>query len=118
MSALFSPRSAAFVAFSSGALESVLLRPSTHARSGAVLVCGFGSLPAAGRCAARVARRSGVAVAIRPGPGGAAGEWQVSAPVAVRSSRWPVGAGRLLPVVGGLRGLVAALGRAGVVRGC
>ena len=95
----FSPRSAAFVAFSCGSLSSVLVRPG---RSGAawVLVAGFESLSSASAFARRAAIRAGRSVALRPGAGGAAGAWSVSCPVAWPSSRGPAGAGRLLPVVG------------------
>ena len=101
----FSPRSAAFVAFSCGSLSSVLVRPG---RSGAawVLVAGFESLSSASAFARRAAIRSGRSVALRPGAGGAAGEWSVSCPVSWSSSRGPAGAGRLLPVAGGVRGLL------------
>jgi len=113
--AAFSPRSAAFVAFSCGSLSSVLVRPG---RSGAawVLVAGFESLSSASAFARRAAIRAGRSVALRPGAGGAAGAWSVSCPVAWSSSRGPAGAGRLLPVTGGVRGLSAALARAGLPR--
>ena len=109
----FSPRSAAFVAFSCGSLSSVLVRPG---RSGAawVLVAGFESLSSASAFARRAAIRSGRSVALRPGAGGAAGEWSVSCPVSWSSSRGPAGAGRLLPVAGGVRGLSETLDRAGL----
>ena len=111
----FSPRSAAFVAFSCGSLSSVLVRPG---RSGAawVLVAGFESLSSASAFARRAAIRAGRSVALRPGAGGAAGAWSVSCPVAWPSSRGPAGAGRLLPVAGGVRGLSAALARVGLPR--
>jgi hypothetical protein len=111
----FSPRSAAFVAFSCGSLSSVLVRPG---RSGAawVLVAGFESLSSASAFARRAAIRAGCSVALRPGAGGAAGAWSVSCPVAWPSSRGPAGAGRLLAVSGGVRGLSAALARAGLPR--
>jgi hypothetical protein len=113
--AAFSPRSAAFVAFSCRSLSSVLVRPG---RSGAawVLVAGFESLSSASAFARRAAIRAGRSVALRPGAGGAAGAWSVSCPVAWPSSRGPAGAGRLLPVAGGVRGLSAALARAGLPR--
>ena len=90
MPAAFSPRSAAFVAFSCGSLSSVLVRPG---RSGAawVLVAGFESLSSASAFARRAAIRSGRSVALRPGAGGAAGEWSVSCPVFWQSSRGPAG---------------------------
>ena len=109
------PRGAAFVAFARGGLRSVLVRPG---RSGAalVLVAGFAALPSAGRFAAWAARRSGCSVAVRPGPGGAGGAWLVSCPVAWSSSRLPACCGRSVFVAGGVRGLAAALARAGLPR--
>lgn len=112
----FAPRSAAFVAFSCGSLSSVLVRPSTSARSGWVLVAGFGAFAQAGAFARRAAARSGTSVALRAGAGGAAGSWSVSCPVSWPSSRGPAGAGRLVAVVGGVRGLSSALARAGLPR--
>ena len=81
-----------------------------------MLVAGFGSLAPASAFAAWAARRAGRSVALRVGPGGAGGSWAVSCPVAWPSSRGPAGAGRLVPVVGGVRGLSSALARAGLPR--
>lgn len=110
---LSSSRSVAWSAFVSGSLRSVSLRPG---RSGAraVLVCSFACARRAGRFAARWARRLGRSVALRRVPGG---QWSVSVPVALRSFRWPVGVCRRLSWSGGLRGFVAVLGAAGLVRG-
>jgi hypothetical protein len=107
----FSPRSAAFVAFSSGSLCSLQVRPGS--RAPVVVVAGFSSHRGAARFARRAARAAGVSVAVRPGPGGWLGAWLVPTPVAWPSSHLP-GSGRALPVSGGLRGLVAALPRAGL----
>ena len=116
-SLMFSPRSAVFAAFSCGGLVSVLLRPSRRSLSGAVVVAGFASAAGAFRFARRAARRAGVSVAVRRGPGGAGGAWVVSCPVAVRSSRWPVGVGSLLPLAGlSVSGLSSALASAGLPR--
>ena len=109
------PRGAAFVAFARGGLRSVLVRPGA---SGArlVLVAGFAALPAAGAFARWAARRCGRSVVVRSGPGGAGGAWLVSCPVAWSSSRLPACCGRSVFVAGGVRGLAAALARAGLPR--
>ena len=109
----FSPRSAAFVAFSCGSLTSVCVRPG---RSGAayVLVAGFGSFASASAFARRAAARAGCSVALRCDIGGAAGEWSVSCPVVWRSSRGPACSSRLLAVSGGVRGLSDMLFHAGL----
>ncbi len=90
-----SPRSLAFSAFRSGGLRQVVIRPSTHARSGWVAVCSFSSPAVAARFARRHAARLGVAVAVRPG-------CVVSVPCAPPPSRCP-GLGFPLVAVGGLR---------------
>lgn len=109
---LFSPRGAVFAAFASGGLLSFCVRPG---RSGAavVLVASFSSPASAGRFARRAARRAGRSVVVRSV---CPGVWAVSCPVAWPSSRLPAGAGRAWPVSGGLRGLAAALGWAGLPR--
>ena len=109
----YSPRSALFAAFSCGALSGAVIRPG---RSGAALIaaCGFTSPAGAGRFAARAARRAARPVAVRRGPGGVAGDWVVSCPVAWSSTRRPACCGRLLVVagssVGGLSSLCARSG--------
>ena len=89
------PRSLAFSAFRSGGLRQVVVRPSTHARSGWVVVCVFSSPAVAATFARRHAARLGVAVAVRPG-------CVVSVPCAPPPSKFP-GLGFPLVAVGGLR---------------
>ena len=84
----FSPRSAAFVAFSWGPCRRCWSAPVALGAAW-VLVAGFESLASASSFARRAAIRSGRSVAVRPGAGGAAGEWSVSCPVAWPSSRGP-----------------------------
>ncbi len=99
-------RSLSFSAFRAGSLAGLHLRPSSHARTGRVLVCLFRSAASAGAFARRWAGRLGLSVAVRRHPAGFA----VSVPVAFGSSRWPGCAGRVVSWSGGLRGFVAALG--------
>lgn len=114
---MFTARSAAFVAFTAGGLRSVLVRPGRHGAA-VVLVAGFSSASSASRFAARAARAAGRSVAVRRGPGGEMGAWLVSAPVAWPSSVLPAGAGRVVFVAGGVRGLSTALAAAGLPARC
>ena len=102
--------SVCFSAFRAGSLSGLLLRPSSRAFSGVVLVAVFSNHQRAGVFAGRWAARLGVRVSIRRHPAG----WAVSVPVALPASRWPVGAGSLLPVRGGVRGLHRLLGWSGL----
>jgi hypothetical protein len=107
---LVSVSSAVWSAFRSGGLVRWGVRPSVRSSSGAVAVLSFSSPAAAGRFAARAARRAGVSVAVRP----AAGCWSVSVPVPLPSSSFVVSfpAGLFAPLSGGfagVRGLALAL---------
>ena len=110
MSFSFSVRSLVFSAFRAGGLRSVLLRTSTRARSGTVVVAVFACPVRAGGFARRWAGRLGLSVFVRRHPGGFA----VSVPVKLPHTRLPIGAGRLLPVSGGLRGLLSVLASSGL----
>lgn len=106
----FAPAPVARSGFRAGSLVSVLLRPSSRSRSGAVLVCSFRSAPRAARFARRWAGRVGVSVACRRSPVG----FSVSVPVSLRSSRWPSCAGLALWSRGGVRGFARLLRSSGL----
>lgn len=107
---MYTPRSAAFVAFSCGSLCSVgvgLGAPGVPA----FLNTRFTSAAGARRFARLAACSSGRTVAVRA----YAGLWFVDCPVFWRSSRLP-GGGWAWPVSGGLRGLMVVLDSAGLPR--
>ena len=109
----WSVRCLAFSAFRAGRLRLLCLRPSLHASSGLVLVAGFACPRAAGRFAARWARRLGVSVAVRRSPG----LWSVSVPVRLASSRRPPSPVVALPLgSAGLRSFLRGLACSGL--GC
>ena len=99
---LVSVSSAVWSGFRSGGLSSFAVRPSGRSSSGVVAVLSFSSSAAAGRFAARAARRAGVSVAVRL----VGGLWAVSVPVFCGrppGGRWGVGCR------GGVRRVAAAL---------
>jgi hypothetical protein len=111
MSALVSVRSLVWSAFLCGSLRGFVSRPSAHSFSGRVVVAAFASPASASRFARRWAGRLGVSVFVRPARSRSGARlWAVSVPVASPASASPLA----LPVAGGLRGLVAVLGAAGV----
>ena len=107
---MLATKSVVWSAFRAGSLRAVQLRPSVHARSGAVCVCSFRSATAAGQFARRWALRLGLSVAVRR----SAGLWAVSVPVRRSSSRWPVSVGRVLSVAGGIRAVARVLAFSGL----
>jgi hypothetical protein len=99
---LVSVSSAVWSGFRSGGLSSFAVRPSGRSSSGVVAVLSFSSPAAAGRFAARAARRAGVSVAVRL----VGGLWAVSVPVSSGCSpavRWGARCG------GGVRRVAALL---------
>lgn len=111
---MFTPRSAAFVAFSSGDLSAVLLRPGSHCRL--VLEARFSSARGAHRFARLAARRAGRSVIVRrfgrpPDPNRV---FAVSCPVSCPHTRPPACLSRPVSWSGGLRGFIAALSAAGL----
>lgn len=106
-----SPRKVALSAFRAGSLRSLLLRTSSHSYTGAVVVCVYASRARANHFAGIWARRLGVGVFVRR----SGGQWSVSIPAVVRHTVWPVGSGRRVSVVGGLRVFRQVLAPAGFV---
>jgi len=99
-----------FSAFRAGGLRAVSLRSSTRSRSGIVLVAVFACRHRAAAFARRWAGRLGVGVFVSSHPAGFA----VSVPVSLPSSHPPHTFGLLLPISGGVRGLLRLLGWSGL----
>jgi hypothetical protein len=105
-----SPRQVARSAFRAGGLVAVLVRPSLHARTGAVVELRFSGFRQASRFAALWSRRVGVSVRLSRH----SGAWSVSVPLQLRHSRFPVSVCQAVPVSGGVRGLRRCLAPAGL----
>ena len=106
---LSSVSSAVWSGFRSGGLAGFAVRPSSHSSSGWVVAVFFSSPRAAGRFAARAARRAGVSVVVRSASfaSGSLVGWAVSVPVPAPApvcvAFAPSGVG--FPVAGGFRGV-------------